>query len=89
MKRSTPLQAKRDGENMLGIPNIGDRRSKTWELIDEFFVDSSGFGQLSEPALTIKEFYAKVKAGLGYAVIEEGQFQVFIGVFKKIGAERC
>lgn len=83
MKRSKPLVAKSDGQDMTGIPFIGDQRHKQWELIDELFVDSSGFGQSGEPALTIDAFRAKIKAGLGYAVIDAGQFQVYVGVFKR------
>jgi len=77
-----PKQATEDGENMIGIPNI-EREQENWELVDEVFVDHSGFGRPGEPALTIKEFHATIKAGLGYGVVEAGQFQLFVGVFEK------
>jgi len=56
---------------------------KAWELIDTLFVDSSGFGGPGEPALTIEEFHSKIKAGFGYAIVEAGQFQVYVGVFRR------
>ncbi len=65
-------------------PNLGDYRPKGWELIEKLFVDNSGFGSENEPALTVEQFMNKVKGGLGYAVVESGQFQVYIGVFEKI-----
>ncbi len=79
--RKQPIQATKDGENLFNIPFVGTKLSKEWRKIDELFVDSSGFGQEGEPAITIKEFYLQIKAGLAYGVIEAGQFQVFVGVF--------
>lgn len=49
----------------------------------DFFVDSSGCGLAWEPALTLSEFAEMVRPGFGYAIVEMGQFQVKIGVFKK------
>ena len=48
---------------------------------DRFFVDSSGWGQEDEPALTINQFLKKIKAGKYYAIIEAGQFQVYVGEY--------
>ena len=48
-----------------------------------FFVDSSGCGLTWEPALTLSEFADMVRPGFGYAIIEMGQFQVWIGVFER------
>jgi hypothetical protein len=78
-----PMVAKKDGENLIGIPSLGDYRPRGWKLVKTLFVDSSGFGAPDEPALTIDQFYSKVKAGFGYAVIEAGQFQVYVGVFER------
>ena len=47
-------------------------------------VDSSGFGAPDEYAFTAEQFYAAVrKIGplRGYAIVEQGQFQVVVGVF--------
>jgi|SRR3989304_2485919 len=80
------------------FPNIGSYKPLGWKEInyDEvgldgpFFVDKSGFGARGEPALTAKdfkdtllEFYDKLE-GCGFAIIEEGQFQLYVGVFKKV-----
>lgn len=83
MKRA-PLIAKTDGEKVYGMPNFGDYRNKNWELVNDYFVDSSGFGAENETALTAERFFSKVKAGYGYAIIEEGQFQIVVGEFKKV-----
>lgn len=47
-----------------------------------YFVDKSGWGSPGEPAMTVKELARRMKPGLGYAMVEEGQFQVKVGVFK-------
>lgn len=50
-----------------------------------FMVDSSGFGETGEPALTICELLDRmllIGTGYGYAIVETGQFQVKIGVYK-------
>ena len=64
------------------FPFIGDWRPRGWKLVETYFVDASGFGSEGEPALTIRQFAGKVKAGMGYAVIEAGQFQVYVGEFR-------
>lgn len=50
------------------------------------FVDASGWGGPSEPAFTFGQFcqWASERgAGYGYAMVEEGQFQVVVAVFKR------
>jgi hypothetical protein len=66
-----------------GIPNIGDYRPKGYVLVDTYFVDKTGLGRESEPALTIDSFLKKMKANHAYAIIEEGQFQLYVGEFSK------
>ncbi|HQR20094.1 MAG TPA: hypothetical protein PKV98_04465 [Burkholderiaceae bacterium] len=49
-------------------------------------VDSSGFGGEGEIALTFSQFCQWVSergAGYGYAIVEAGQFQVVVGIFKE------
>ena len=46
------------------------------------FVDNVGFSDIQH-GISIPQFLAKVKDGLGYAIVEVGQFQVHIGVYKK------
>jgi len=53
-----------------------------------YFVDSSGFGSPYEPALTLEEFCARVRPGRAYAIVEAGEFQVKIGVFRRVWRER-
>ncbi len=71
------------------FPNIGSYRPKGWELIDEWFVDKSGWGAADEPAMTTEQLKAALLAmnnagpTYGYAIIEEGEFQLYIGIFKK------
>lgn len=66
------------------VPDLGDCRPDGWDLVDTLFVDASGFGSKNEAALTINQFMQKVKKDYGYAIIETGQFQLYIGVFKRV-----
>ena len=82
--KQEPLIAFTDGdEAVLKCPDLGDYVPHGYKLIETLFVDNSGFGMDTEPALTIPQFLAKVKDGLGYAIVEVGQFQVHIGVYRK------
>jgi hypothetical protein len=57
-------------------------------------VDSSGFGSDSEPALTQRQFMAKVREEMkanpqtAFAITEYGQFQCFVGVYRWTGKGR-
>lgn len=69
------------------IPNFGDYEPKGWEAIGKaHFVDASGFGEPGEPAMPIDEFAALVvghnKLGHGYAIVEAGQFQIYIQEYR-------
>jgi hypothetical protein len=86
-------------EEIRQMPNLGSYLPKGWarvRLVDQpgmyagdnkgfgaFMVDGSGFGQPGEPALTVVEFLDKLKPGLGYGIVEAGQFQVKIGVYAR------
>jgi hypothetical protein len=60
-----------------------------YELVKNLFVDSSGLGADDEPALTGSQFEREVtellnEHGTLYAFITDaGQFQVYVGLFKK------
>jgi hypothetical protein len=83
-----PLLAKRDGDNnVFKCPDLGNYVPKGWHKMRTYFVDSSGFGSENEPALTAGQFLKKVKAGKGYAIVEEGQFQVHIGEYIQLPKE--
>lgn len=62
---------------------------KGYELVAELFVDSSGFGAPDEPALTASQFDRELTSllnthGTLHAKITgAGQFQVYVGLFKK------
>jgi len=68
---------------------------KGYELVDELFADSSGFGQDDEPALTPKQLKSQLqqlvdKYGTVYTFLTGvGMFQVYIGVFTKTGVKKA
>lgn len=79
-----PYIAKSNGdEGVLGCPNFGYYRPQGWKEVGIYFVDTSGFGTEGGVAITSKQFIASVKEGNGYAITEEGQFQIYITEFKK------
>lgn len=67
---------------------------KWYTLIEELFVDSSGFGSPSEPAYTQSQFTETLKKILTdyptvyTAITNAGQFQVYIWVFHRDGFKR-
>jgi len=73
------------------FPHIGDHRPEGWELVDRHFVDASGFGADDEPALSVGQFTRLVEDRIentpgtfvGWAIIEAGQFQVWVGEFHR------
>lgn len=69
------------------FPNIGDYRPTGWELVDTLLCDKSRFGSPSEPALTVAQLLERLRPGFGYAIIEEGQFQVVVGEFEHVKKE--
>ena len=72
-----------DIESIRHAPFIGDRDVRGWTEVNRYFVDSSGFGQAGEPALTADQFFRKVRKGFAYAIVEQGQFQIYIAEFQK------
>jgi hypothetical protein len=84
-KELTPyvVQSKEELDTMppFPFPNFGNFRPHDWKLVERYFVDSSGLGAPDELALTAYQFKEKLKVGRGYAIIEEGQFQVYAGEF--------
>ena len=65
------------------FPFIGSYVPKGWKMVGSYFVDSSGFGNPDEPALTAEQLIEKLQVGRGYAIIEQGQFQVYVGEFER------
>jgi hypothetical protein len=62
-----------------------------YELVEELFTDSSGFGADDEMALSVSQFERKIKellqahGKLTAKITGVGQFQVYVGLFKKTG----
>jgi len=82
--RKQPYVAKFDKDvGVRNAPFIGDYVPDGWEVTETFFVDASGFGVEGEPALTFQGFLNKVKKGRGYAIVEQGQFQVYITEYRR------
>lgn len=77
------VAVKDQDEGVFKCPNFGYYRPQGWEEVGCHFVDISGFGSETEPALTAKQFLSKVKEGNGYAITESYQFQAYITEFKK------
>lgn len=62
-----------------------------YELVEELFTDSSGFGTDSEMALSVSQFERKIQellkkhGTLTAKITGAGMFQVYVGLFKKTG----
>jgi hypothetical protein len=74
-------------------PNIGTLKPRGWRKTGQtWFVDKTGFGLDHEPALTWAQFRSRLTGYIlrhpthGFAISEEGEFQVVVSAFKKIGA---
>jgi hypothetical protein len=81
-------RAKENGDlGVKGCKVVGNGDIYGYELTETFFVDNSGFGDRGEPALVFADFLSKVKAGYYYGIREAGQFQVYIGEYKKIAGK--
>jgi hypothetical protein len=71
------------------FPNLGYLEPDGWEKTDTaWFVDKTGQGHEWEPALTVEQFkrqlreYVAKHPGHGFAITEEGEFQVYVATFK-------
>lgn len=77
------------GEPGYRIPNLGSHVPKGWKVIEHWICDASGMGSDREPALTQAQLKATIRRKIsenklyGYAVVEQGPFQVVVGVFEK------
>ena len=64
------------------MPFVGDYVPTDYKLVETYFVDMTGVDETG-PALSQKKFFSKVKTGRGYAVVEAGQLQMYVGEFVK------
>jgi hypothetical protein len=79
------------------VPNLGDYRPKGWKLVEHRLVDKTGWDpeDAGGPALSLNAFKRWLSEHVadesGFAIIEEGQFQVVVGRFaqKKAKARRA
>ncbi len=75
------------------FPFIGDLEPEGWTEVERHFVDSSGFGEDGEPALSAGQFVTLIRERIAsgkvtaWAIVECGQFQVYVAEYHKdIGA---
>lgn len=73
------------------FPHIGTHLPAGWRLAERHFADALGVGEDDEPALSVRQFVALLRervaehgTDVGFAVIEAGQFQVWVGEFHRI-----
>ena len=90
---TTSLERWQHERSGIGVPNLGDHEPEGWERlpkVDWFFIDKMGMGEEDEPALTLDQFlnrlmlYHKANPTYGYAIVEEGQFQLYIAPFAPV-----
>lgn len=80
-----PLKATSDkDENIFKCPALGEYIPKGFKVVNRYWVDSSGFGSESEPALTATQFISKVRKGFYYAITGQGQFQIYISEYSRV-----
>ena len=75
------------------FPSLGYLEPDGWEKTDQtWFVDKTGHGHDWEPALTVEQFkrelrgYIGTNPGRGFAITEEGPFQVYVTAFRPMPA---
>ncbi len=79
-----------DGFETFPFPFLGDYVPDGWEQVDTHFVDSSGFGEPGELALTADQFRDVIRERIdanprvGWAIVQAGQFQVYVGEFDRV-----
>ena len=73
------------------FPSLGHYTPDGWERTENsWFVDKTGHGRASEPALTVDNFKRQLRAyiannpGHGFAITEEGPFQVIVSAFRRV-----
>ena len=73
------------------FPNIGSLKPRGWKRSGQtWFVDKTGHGETWEPALTWRQFRQRLTGyilrhpGHGFAITEEGEFQVVVSAFRRV-----
>ncbi len=77
-------------ESPFSFPNIGTLKPRGWRKTgDTWFVDKTGQGFDDKPSLTWRQFrrqmagYILRHAGHGFAITEEGEYQVVVSAFRQ------
>lgn len=65
------------------VPYVGDRSFSGLKRVKTLFVDTSGWGGEHEPAMTQAQFLKQLDTECAYGVVEQGEFQCYVGVWKK------
>jgi hypothetical protein len=67
------------------FPFLGDYLPQGWKRTerDLLFVDSTGCGREDEPALTVRATIEALTVGKAYAIVESGQFQLYLAEFAR------
>ena len=66
-----------------------------FEMVEELFADSSGFGRDDEMALSVNQFERRLQellkehGPMTAKITNAGMFQVYVGLFKKTGDKRA
>lgn len=77
------------------FPNIGYLEPNGWEKVESWFVDKYGVGLESEPAITHRRLkvilrdYILANRNHGFAITEEGEFQVVVSAFRPVEQARA
>jgi hypothetical protein len=73
------------------FPSIGSYEPEGWTERERLFCDASGFGRSSEPAMTARALRARIvtevadhRGRVGFAIVEVGQFQLYVGIFDRV-----
>jgi hypothetical protein len=69
------------------VPFLGYHVPDGWEMDeDTYFVDSTGWdvNDAGGPAMSVGEFVRALEPGVGYAVIEAGEFQVVVAKYRRL-----
>jgi hypothetical protein len=81
-----------EGWQRCPLPNLGYHEPSGWEQTEKtWFIDKTGVGLESEPALTWQQFrrqlsqYVAAHSGHGFGIVEEGEFQCVIAAFRPVG----
>ena len=75
------------------FPNLGDFNPPGWEQTQSWFCDKTGWGRSDELALTWEQLKKRLQCYImenpthGFAITEEGQFQLYVTAFRPVGDE--